>query len=219
MTGTEILSLDELRDLRRTSPQRLFNYLLEIEREFIFGVEDHREEDLEGWGGELRVVINRNVVVHFVPRLNEAMTCTEELPQFTVLPDERRADSCLETSLVLEEEVVKGVIFYVDPQDYDGLVADALRVVERYEDWDLLPDSYFLGTELISFLNRVVLDHSVVRTEREFDFRQGLVGGEGPPPLDDLDDETGELALGQGNEDEDEDEEDDLFRGHFRTLR
>lgn len=242
----DTLTLDEMRALRQDNPQGLFRHLATVQRAFLFGVEDHREDDAgdERWGGEVRVVVNRNVEVHFVPALNEAMRTMGELPQFCVFPSEERADAIEETSVLLDDgDEVKGAIFYVDPTEYDVLVGAATRVVERYEDWDAIPDTYFLDSPLVQFLDRIVLEHDAVRAEREFDFRRGLVGG--APPSQDLEDEPppviGEdddddpdytahpdLLLGEDEEREDGDDDeggddeggDDEGgpRKHFRTV-
>lgn len=238
----DTLTLAEMRTLRQDNPQGLFKHLAEVQRAFLFGVEDHRD-DAEGddrWGGEVRIVVNRNVEVHFVPAFNEAMRSREELPQFCVFPSEERADSIEETSVVLDDgEEIKGAIFYVDPTEYDVLVGAALEVLERYEDWDAIPDTYFLESPLVQFLERVVLEHDAVRAQREFDFRRGLVGGNPPsqepedepaPVIDDEDDEDytphPDLLLGEDEEPDpddddlrDDDEDEGGPRRHFRTLR
>lgn len=240
----DTLTLDEMRTLRQDNPQGLFRHLADVQRAFLFGVEDHRDDDEgdERWGGEVRVVVNRNVEVHFVPTFNEAMRSRAELPQFCVFPSEERADGIDETSVVLDDgEEIKGAIFYVDPTEYDVLVGAATQVVERYEDWDAIPDTYFLDSPLVQFLERVVLEHDSVRAEREYDFRRGLVGG--APPSQELEDEPApvigddededytphpDLLLGEEEEprgdegDGDEDEDEDEGGGpskHFRTLR
>lgn len=238
----DTLTLDEMRTLRQDNPQGLFRHLADVQRAFLFGVEDHRDDDQgddDRWGGEVRVVVNRNVEVHFVPTFNEAMRSRGELPQFCVFPSEERADAVEETSVVLDDgEEIKGAIFYVDPTEYDVLVGAATEVVERYADWDAIPDTYFLDSPLVQFIDRVVLEHDLVRAEREYDFRRGLVGG--APPSQELEDEPApvigedddedytphpDLLLGEeeapdvGDEDVDEDDEDGGPRKHFRTLR
>jgi len=184
-TDRGLLGLDAMRALRQEDPARLFQYLSEVEQSFLFGVEDRREEG--GWGGALRVLLNRNIELHLVSGFNDDMETVDELPQFCVLPDDDRADTSLDTEQTVDGETIKGVVFYVEPQDYDMLCADAVRVAEDYPGWDLVPDSYFLGTELVAFLNRVVLEHPTVRAEREFDFKRGLIGGR--PPTDEPEDE------------------------------
>jgi len=180
----DILRVEDLRRLRRDKPEALFQHLTDMQQSFLFGVEDHRDEE-QRWGGEVRVLINRNLALHFVPAFNEEMTQAAELPQFTVMPDEERVDRHEETRLELDDgDTLRGVIFYVDPLDYDAYVREALEVVEAYPEWDAVPDSYYLHTDLVRFLTRVVLDHEVIVAEREFDFRLGLVGGVAPPPLE-----------------------------------
>lgn len=198
----DILELAELQTLRQDNPRGLFKHLSEVQRSFLFGVEDHREDD-DRWGGEVRVILNRNIELHFVPAFNDAMSVTAELPQFCVFPSEARADTVQDTTLVLDEdgEVIPGAIFYVDPTEYDVMVGAATEVVERYEGWDLIPDTYFLDTPLIQFIERVVLEHTAIKAEREYDFRRGLVGG-APPEEPALEDEPAPII----GEDEDEDE-------------
>lgn len=180
----EILTLDELRELRRTAPERLFKHLTGGCRDFVFGVEDHRKEP-EGWGGEYRLIVNRNIELHFVPRFNEAMGNEEELPQFTVMPDAELAGTENERDIKIDDEdSVQGVTFFIDPELYDRLLEELAEVVTQYADFDVIPDTYFLETELVHFLETRVLEHSAARTEREFDFRRGLVGGR--PPKDTL---------------------------------
>jgi hypothetical protein len=242
----DILDLTELQTLRTDNPQGLFKHLSEVQRSFLFGVEDHRDE-ASRWGGEVRVILNRNIELHFVPGFNEAMSAKGELPQFCVFPDEARADTVEDTSLLLEEEgeEIKGAIFYVDPTEYDVMVGAATEVVERYATWDLIPDTYFLDTPLIQFIERVVLEHTAIKAEREYDFRRGLVGG-APPDAEALEDEPvpvigeeeedegytahpdlllgadeGEPSDDELDEDEDGDDEEDDEGGrpkHFRSI-
>lgn len=236
----DALTIEELRLLRAKDPAALHAHLMETRRAFLFGLEDHRH-DPEGWGGEVRVVINRNVVVHFVPRLNSAMTTPVEFPQFTVVPSEERSDSIDDTVLKLDEgEEVQGATFYVDPTEYDALLGDADRILERYAEWEVIPDTYFLDGPLVQFITRTVLEHSAVRAEREYDFRRGFVGGEGPPALEveevepapdleaweqagpayTLDEELAEEEAEEGDDVDDDDEPDEDGRGgHFRTIK
>jgi hypothetical protein len=189
MVEGENLSLKELRQLRRNQPQKLFRYIQEVERDFVFGVEDHREEHDE-WGGEYRVLVNRNVEVHFVPRFNAAMEREDELPQFTVMPDAELAGTEADREIVIDEdgETVPGIIFYVEPDTYDRLVDELTEIVGQYDDFDVIPDTYFLETELVQLLSRRVLEHEAIKAERAFDFRRGLVGGEAPADIDDATD-------------------------------
>jgi hypothetical protein len=188
------LSLAELRQLRKEQPRKLFQYLKQVERDFVFGVEDHRQEE-EEWGGEYRVLLNRNIELHLVPRYNANMTNEDELPQFCVMPDSELAGTEAERSIPIDdEENVQGVTFFVEPDAYDRMVDELGTIVDQYQDFDVIPDTYFLDTELVSLIHRRVLEHETVKAEREYDFRRGLVGGE--PPHDDLEDDGGDLDHG-----------------------
>jgi hypothetical protein len=188
------LSLGELRQLRRDQPQKLFKYLQEVERDFVFGVEDHREEKNE-WGGEFRVLVNRNIELHLVPRFNAAMEISDELPQYVVMPDAELAGTEDEREIVIDEdgETVKGITFYVEPDTYDRLVDELSEIIGQYDDFDVIPDTYFLETELVQILTRRVLEHEIIKAERAYDFRRGLVGGDAP---DDLEGEATDLDHG-----------------------
>jgi uncharacterized protein YkuJ len=181
----DILSLDELVKMRRSAPKKLFAYLKEVERDFMFGVEDHREE-VDEWGGEFRVLVNRNIELHFVPRFNKEMEKTSELPQYAVMPDARLAGEETEREIPIDDdgETVTGVTFYVEPETYELLMDELSEIVARYDDFDLIPDTYFLETELVQLLLQRVLEHDALKAERAFDFRRGLVGGEPPKDLD-----------------------------------
>jgi len=100
----DILSLAELRQLRKDQPRKLFNYLKQVERDFVFGVEDHRDEGSAEWGGEFRVLLNRNVELHLVPRFNEEMSDSAELPQFCIMPDSELAGTEDERSIRIDAE-------------------------------------------------------------------------------------------------------------------
>lgn len=180
------LSLKELRQLRRNQPQKLFQYIKEVERDFVFGVEDYREEP-DAWGGQFRVVVNRNIDLHLVPRFNAAMEKLDELPQFAVMPDPELGGTEDERDIVIDEdgETVKGVTFYVEPDTFDRLMEELAEIVGQYDDFDVIPDTYFLDTELVQLLIRRVLEHDAIKAERAFDFRRGLVGGVAPADLED----------------------------------
>ncbi|MBI3723143.1 hypothetical protein HY251_04190 [bacterium] len=192
--NADILTLAELRQLRRETPAKLFAHLREVEKNFVFGVEDHREE-VDEWGGEFRILVNRNVELHLVPRFNKQMEMTDELPQYAIFPDSELAGTEAEREIVIDDEgeTVPAVIFYVEPGCYDRLRDELSEVVRRYEDFDVIPDTYFLETELIRLLATRVLEHEAVKAERAYDFRRGLVGGE--PPRD-LEEETTDLDHG-----------------------
>jgi hypothetical protein len=192
----DVLSLSELRQLRHDSPGKLFQHLREVERDFVFGVEDHREER-EEWGGEFRVLVNRNIELHLVPRFNPQMESIDELPQYVIMPDNDLAGTEAEREITIDDEgeTVPAVIFYVEPDRYDRLVDELGEVVERYDDFDVIPDTYFLETELVHLISTRILEHEVVKEERAYDFRRGLVGGE-PPPLPDDDEGSSDLDHG-----------------------
>ena len=193
----DVLSLAELRQLRRDSPTKLFAHLREVERDFVFGVEDHREE-VDEWGGEYRVLVNRNIELHLVPRFNAQMEKVDELPQYVIMPDDELAGTDAERGITIDDEgeTVPAVVFYVEPDRYDRLVDELGEIVDRYDDFDVIPDTYFLETELVHMLTTRILEHEVVKKERAFDFRRGLVGGEAPPLPSDDDEGSSDLDHG-----------------------
>lgn len=225
----EPLTRDEIRSLRHSAPERLFRHLSQVEREFLFGVAARRQDPQE-WGGEWEVTINRNLVLHFVPGFNRAMTGVDELPQFCVFPSEDCPGTSEETEQEIDDEgeTVAGVVFWVEPGDYAQMVEELAEIAERYGDVDIIPDTYFLETDLVDFLTRVVLEHPTVRVEREFDWKRGLVGGS--PPSDEPEDEPA-LERIEDEEDPETDEElmggasrpdpdYDVFEGpHLRTIK
>ena len=48
-----------------------------------------------------------------------------------------------------EGETVPAVVFYVEPDCYDRLKDELSEIVRRYEDFDVIPDAYFLGQRLL----------------------------------------------------------------------
>ena len=215
MSDDTRLTVHELLSLRRESPQRLFAHLMEIRQAFVFGVEDHRDE-AERWGGEFRVSINRNLTVHFAPAFTPEMPDAASLPQFVVFPDAERAGTAEETTTTLEDgDSFAGVIYYLDPDDYAIYAEELSEICAEFPEFDLVPDTYFLEREVIGYLRDVVLKHATVVAEREYDFRQGVVGGTSAPPLPEpgpeaeADDDEPSVSPGY-----------DVIEGeHLRTLR
>ncbi len=211
----EILGVTDLQTLRRDNPQRLFRHLDVVRQAFLFGVEDHTDAEVEGeeeeegrWGGDFRVVINRNLVVHLLPGFREGTPSRAELPQLVVMPDADRADDAEGFEATLDgDETTRGVIFWVDPFDYDVLAREAQRIAAQYPGWDMIPDSYFLDTDLVRFISRTILEHPVVRAEQEYDFRLGMAGGTEAPPLDDEEMYTAEDLISPDTGEEDEEGE------------
>jgi len=205
-----ILRLDELQALRRDNPRALMRHLDTVRRGFLFGVEDDAEREDGDWGGDFRVLINRNVTLHLLPGFREGAASREELPQFVVMPDPDRADAVEEHSVPGDaDERLPARIFWIDPLDYDALAREAQEIAAQYRGWDLIPDTYYLHTELVRFVARTVLEEAQVRAEREFDFRMGVVGGAEPPPLDEDEMLTAEQLMEPEDEGAGEDEGED----------
>ena len=185
----DILEGEEFERLRRDNPRQLYRYLMDMKQRFLFGVEDARPSDDADeykpiWGGVFKVLLNRNVILHLCPCFNEEMPGPEDLPQWSVFPDEMRAGSTEDTETVLPDgERIPGVCFFVDPDEFDVLIREAAQVAEAFPTWDAIPDSYYLDTDLVRFLTREVLEHPALERESKFDFRLGFVGG-APTPLD-----------------------------------
>ena len=216
----EILDVKDLEQLREASPERLYRHLDELRQRFLFGVE--RVED-EAWGGAFRVLLNRNIALHLVYGFDEEMPDRASLPQFCAMPDEERADTVLEHSQELDGAPLPGLIFYVEPFEFDELLRDASQVAEAYPGWDMLPDSYYLHSELVRWLGRTVLEHPQIAVEREFDFRLGVPGlvpglPPGEEPLLSAEELIAQEAAGTYEPDpmppeRDEDDDDDDLQG------
>lgn len=205
-----ILRCEELMALRRDNPEKLMRHLDGVRRSFLFGVEDGTDREEGDWGGDFRVLINRNVTLHLLPNFRDGTATRDELPQFVVIPDEDRADTREEHTVpVDEEERAPAVIFWVDPFDYDVLAREAQEIAAEYPGWDLIPDTYYLHTDLVKFVERVVFEDAVVRAEREYDFRMGVVGGVAPAPLDEEEVLTAEELISQDREGEEPGEDDE----------
>lgn len=198
---SEILDLQQLQRLRDENPAGLYRHLNALSQRFLFGVEPQ-----EGWGGAYRVLLNRNVALHFAYGFDEDMPDRDHLPQFCVLPSDERPDTSETTSIFVEGEEIRGLLFWVDSFDFDELLRDLGRIAEEYPGWDVLPDSYFLDTALVQWIARIVLDEPRITAEREFDFRLGYPGLK-PRPLETEEILSAEDLIAQerdGDEDDDE---------------
>jgi len=169
-----VFSIEELKRLDRESPAELTRALLAERREFVFGVEDDRDDFGTSWGGEFRVTLNKNVVLHFVPGMNAEMPDRSSLPQFSVMPDDLRDGDDEVVSFVYEDlkdvDPFEGVIFYVGRERYERLTDELADVARRYGAFDRIPDAYLPDSELVRMISRRVLEHPVVAAERPFDF-------------------------------------------------
>ncbi|HVY61260.1 MAG TPA: hypothetical protein VHF22_06370 [Planctomycetota bacterium] len=167
-----MLTHEEALRLKNESPRELDRRALAEKDEFLFGVRDLRDSLGREWGGEVRVILNQNVVVHLVPRYNDEMRDIDELPQFTIFPDDDHEgeDRTHRYEGVKDLEDFEGVVFYVTGPQYAKLVAELCAAAGRYGDYLRLPDTLFGGTEFVKVLTTRVLEHPVVRAERSFDF-------------------------------------------------
>ncbi|MGH7294761.1 MAG: hypothetical protein ACRELB_07510, partial [Polyangiaceae bacterium] len=71
--GAPMLTHEEARRLLKDAPRELDRRAVEERSDFLFGVRDLRAEFGREWGGEVRVLVNMNFVLHFVPRHTEEM--------------------------------------------------------------------------------------------------------------------------------------------------
>ena len=167
-----MLTREEALALKASDPREFDRRVLSERKQFVFGVRDLRREFGRDWGGEFRVFVNHNLVLHFVPRFNETMQDESELPQFAVFPDDSRDGEerrhWYEGGKDLDP--YEGVIFFVTRQRYAAMVAELISVFEDYADYPRLPDTLFPGSVLVRLLSEKVLENPVVRAEREHDF-------------------------------------------------
>jgi hypothetical protein len=167
-----MLTHDEAVRLKNEDPRELDRRALAEREDFLFGVRDLRESFGRDWGGEFRVFINQNVVLHFLPCYTEEMKTDAELPQFAVVADEGRAgrDVAHRYEGFKDLDPFDGVVFYVSPADYRQLVAELASICGRYDDYPRLPDTLFGETSLVKLVAGRVLEHPIVRAERAYDF-------------------------------------------------
>jgi hypothetical protein len=162
---------DDAARLRRDAPAEADRRSLAERRDFIFSVRDLRDQAEPSWGGEFRVLVNQNLVLHFVPGLNEEMRDLSELPQFAVFPDDALAgeDRTHGYEGVKDLEAFEGVVFYVTREEYGRLRRELADAARRYGDWLRIPDALYEGSELVRLVAERVLEHSLVQAERRFD--------------------------------------------------
>jgi hypothetical protein len=167
-----MLTHEEASRLRREAPEELDRRAFEERRDFLFGVRDLRRVFGVEWGGEFRVFINQNVVLHLVPGFNAEMPGEPELPQFAVVPDDARRgeDRTHRYAGFKDLDDFDGVIFYVSRAEYASIVAELAEVASRYGDHPRLPDTLFGDAAFVRLIAYRVLEHPVVRAEREYDF-------------------------------------------------
>ncbi len=167
------LTHEEFQRLKRDDPRELDRRALAERRDFVFGVRDERAAFARNeWGGEFRVFVNQNVVLHLVPSYNGEMERPEELPEFCILPDDARRgqDATVRYEGVKDLDAFEGVHFYVSRDAYEKLVGELAGIVERYAEYPRLPDSLYGATEIVKLIASRVLEHPLVRAEREYDF-------------------------------------------------
>jgi hypothetical protein len=167
-----MLTHEEALRLKNEAPRELDRRALAERRDFVFGVRDLRSVYGREWGGEFRIFINQNVVLHLVRGFNEEMPGEAELPQFAVFPDDARAGEDRTHRYAGFEDLddFDGVIFFVSRRDYDALVGELGAVTARYADYPRLPDTLYPEAKFVRLIAERVLEHPLVRAEREYDF-------------------------------------------------
>ena len=167
-----MLTHEEAARLRREAPSEADRRALEEREDFLFAVKDMREDLGVAWGGEVRVLLNQNVVLHLVPRYNDEMRTIDELPQFCVFPDDDREgeDRTHTYAAVKDLEAFDGVVFYVSAESYRRIVAELVDAAARYGDWLRIPDTLYAGGEFVRAARERVLEHALVRAESRYDF-------------------------------------------------
>ena len=167
-----MLTHEEALRLKNDAPHELARRAIEERNEFVFGVRDLRATFGREWGGEFRVIVNQNVVLHLVPRFTPDMENEAELPQFAVMPDDDHEgeDRTHRYEGWKDLEAFDGVIFYVTHEEYDALARELAAVAERYDDFPRLPDTLYPEAQLVRLIAGRVLEHAVVRAERDYDF-------------------------------------------------
>jgi hypothetical protein len=165
---------DELLRLAKQDPKELYRRIREETREFVFGAIDKREAFGEEWGGEFRVMINHNIVLHIIPNYNGEMRSKSELPQFCIFADDERDGVDEENLFEFEDDEdlgsFLGIIFYVSLEEYRRISGELEAVIGIYKGFTTIPDTYFLETRFVRLVSERVLRHPVIQEERRFDF-------------------------------------------------
>lgn len=217
--GCEPLNPAELRALAALDPSRLLTWIRDTGSAFLFGIE--RDDEPDGWGGRYRIQVNRNIELHLIEGFNSAMLDSSELPQFSIMPDDRLAGSEEATrsaeSLSEDEEQVDGVVFYIASEDFEDMLAEAAMIVRNWRadpqdlmcpaSFPFLPECYFRDTDLFRLLGNRVMLHKRVSAERKFDGRRGFPVT--PREDEDLDEEMPPPVILDEEEDEEEDWDDE----------
>jgi hypothetical protein len=167
------LTLEDARRLHQEAPGRLAQLALESRQTFAFEPKDMRADGGEAWGGEVRVCVNGNVVLHFVPRFNREMERLSELPQFVVMPsvdDRDGADEVHTYDADGELDAFDGVVFWVSPEHYADMLDELREMALSFPGRCLLPDALFGDSRFVHFVKARVLEHPIVHAERAYDF-------------------------------------------------
>jgi len=165
---------EEASALHKKAPGELARRALADREAFVFALRDMQQEGETGWGGEVRLCLNQNVVLHFVPRFDAEMPTIADLPQFAVMPDTERLDEDkvhrYEGSPTLD--AFDGVVFQVAPEQYEAMLEELHDVGARFTGRFLLADTVYGGARFVQLVTERVLAHPLVKAEREFDFRK-----------------------------------------------
>jgi hypothetical protein len=167
-----MLTMEEARRLREDAPGDLRRRALADRRDFVFAVRDLRSAYGSEWGGELRVLINGNIVLHLARGYNDHMRTDEELPQFCIMraPDGSGTDRVHAYDGGEELGTFEGVLFLLEPADYDAVVDELCQVAREFDEHTWLPDTLFPEGRFVHLIRTRVLEHTLVRQEAPYDF-------------------------------------------------
>lgn len=169
---TMMLTEERAQELHATDPFALARMALEHRDGFVFAVRDLRGGSGHGWGGEVRVCVNQNVVLHFVPRLDEETPTIESLPQFAVMPsdEEDGVDQVHPCAAPEELDPFDGVVYWVEPERYRAMLDELAAIARRFDERAMLPDTLYAQSQFVPFIADRVLSHKLARDERPYDF-------------------------------------------------
>jgi len=158
------LTHEEMVRLNKKNPKALFNKIYGDVKQFYFGVEEVNDLQYDGTIEDVEDFIfdiGRRVMVDFVPELRDYISSFDELPQFSVFPQDDRAGQ--DMIFTHSRNGFDILVFFVSQAEYDLLYEDLAMIASQYDGCDFIPDTWFEGTRVVKFIKNRVYVHPLVK--------------------------------------------------------